>query len=98
MTLLISKSTGSKYEHVVDDFIGMIEKNFMVLAENYANSVPGKQLNRPMVHWLSHLSIMTFVHLLSHEKDEKQALRFMKPAMDHLILGWMNYILEDKKK
>ena len=98
VTLLISKSTGSKYEHVVEEFIEMIEKNFMGLSENYARSVPGKQLNRPMVHWLSHLSIMTFVHLLTHIKDEKKALRFMKPAMEHLILGWMNFILEDKEK
>ena len=40
---------------------------------------------------------MTFVHLLTHVKDEKKALRFMKPAMEHLIIGWTDFILEDKE-
>lgn len=35
------------------------------------------------------------VHALIHIEDEKEALKFMKPAMDHLIFGWTNYILED---
>lgn len=97
VVLLISKSTGSKYEHAVEDIISMIESQFGAVAEEYGKSVPGKQTNRAMVHWLSHLSVMTFVHLLTHVKDEKKALRFMKPAMEHLIIGWTNFILEDKE-
>jgi len=98
VVLIISKSTGSKYEHAVEVIISMIESQFGALAEEYGNSVPGKQTNHMMVHWLSHLSVMTFVHLLTHIKDEKKALRFMKPAMEHLIIGWTNFILEDKEK
>ena len=52
-------------------------------------------MNKYMIHWLSHLSVMSFVHALTHIEDEKEALEFMKPAMDHLILGWTKFIFED---
>lgn len=97
VVLVISKSVGSKYEHAVDEVVTVIESQFGRLAVQYAESVPGKQANMPMIHWLSHLSVMTFVHLVTHIQDEKEALRFMKPAMEHLILGWMDFILEDKE-
>ncbi len=97
VTLLLSKSSGTKYEHVVDQVIDMIDSSFGENAIRTCDSIPGKQANRYMIHWLSHISVMTFVHLLTHIKDEKKALRFMKPAMEHLICGWTNYILEDKQ-
>ena len=93
--LLLSKSTGSKYENIVEDIISQVESRLSDLAEKYADSVQTKQVNPYMIHWLSHLSVMSFVHLITHFQDEQEALKFMKPAMEHLIEGWRNYILED---
>jgi len=95
VVLVMSKSEGSKYEHVVEDIISLVESKMTNLVKTYSDSVPGKRVNRYMVHWLSHLSVMSFVHLLTHIDDEKEALKFMKPAMDHLITGWTNYLFED---
>ncbi len=95
MMLLLSKSTGSKFENVIDDLISQVELRLGDLAEKYAESVQGKRVNYYMVHWLSHLSIMSFVHALTHFEDESEALKYMKPAMEHLIVGWRNFILED---
>ena len=95
VVLLMSKATGSKFENVVDDLISLVESKLSDVAGKYANSVKGKQVNQYMIHWLSHLSVMSFVHALTHIEDEKEALRFMKPSMDHLILGWTNFIFED---
>jgi AcrR family transcriptional regulator len=98
VVLLLSKAAGSKYENVVDDVIALVESRLGDLIKKYADSVQGKQVNGYMIHWLSHLSVMSFVHALTHIEDEEEALEFMKPAMDHLILGWTNYILEDAKE
>ena len=95
VVLLLSKATGSKFENVVDDIIELVESRLGNLIKKYADSKQGKQVNRYMIHWLSHQSVMAFVHALIHIEDEKEALKFMKPAMDHLIFGWTNYILED---
>lgn len=98
VVLLLSKSTGSKFENVIDDLISQVELRLGDLAEKYAESVQGKRVNYYMVHWLSHLSIMSFVHALTHFEDEREALKFMKPAMEHLIAGWRNFMLEDVER
>ena len=95
VVLLMSKSAGSKFENVVEDLISQVESRLGDLAETYAKSVQGKSVNYYMVHWLSHLSVMSFVHALTHFEDESEALKYMKPAMEHLIVGWRNFILED---
>ena len=80
---------------MVEDLISQVESRLGDLAETYAKSVQGKSVNYYMVHWLSHLSVMSFVHALTHFEDESEALKYMKPAMEHLIVGWRNFILED---
>ena len=95
VVLLMSKATGSKYENIVDDIISLIEARLSDVAGKYADSAQGKKVNQYMIHWLSHLSVMSFVHAVTHIEDEKEALKFMKPAMDHLILGWTNFIFAD---
>ena len=95
VVLLMSKATGSKYENIVDDIISLLEARLSDVAGKYADSVKGKKVNQYMIHWLSHLSVMSFVHAVTHIEDEKEALKFMKPAMDHLILGWTNFIFAD---
>ena len=98
VVLLMSKATGSKFENVVDDLISLVESKLSDVAGKYAGSVQGKQVNQYMIHWLSHLSVMSFVHALTHIEDEKEALKFMKPSMDHLIIGWTNFIFEDTEE
>lgn len=97
LMILLEKSAGSKYENAVDDIISLTERYYAAIAEYFAASVPGKQVNRYMMHWFSHVQINAFVHLLTHVRDEQTALREIKPVMDMLIEGWMRYIIKDKE-
>ena len=97
VTLLLSKSAGSKYENIVDQMIELLEVNFRAMAEQYAKTVPGKKVSPFMTHWLSHVSVLAFVHLISHIEDEEKALKCIKPAMEHIIVGWLQFGLEDEK-
>ena len=97
VVLLLSKATGSKYENAVDDITALVESRISELAKEYADFAKGKKVNDHMIHWMSHTSVTAFVHAMTHIKDEKEALKFMKPAMDHLIIGWTSFIFEDAK-
>lgn len=96
LLILITKSQGSKYENIIDDFIDMIEQRYSQLAQMYAASVPGKKVNKYMLHWISHMSINAFVHLITHESDEQKAVKLIKPILNYLVEGWLDLILTDE--
>ena len=95
MTILLDRSAGSKYEGFIDSIIDRLDGAYIALAEKYAAVKPGKRVNRKMLHWLTHVQINAFVHMMQHEKDKESALHFIKPVMDMLIKAWVEYSLED---
>ena len=96
LVILLTKSQGSKYENIVDDFIDLIEQRYNQLAQMYASSVPGKKVNKYMLHWISHMNINAFVHLITHESSEQKAIRLIKPILNYLVEGWLDLILTDE--
>lgn len=96
LLILLEKAAGSSYEGIIDKFISMIEKHNSALAEKYAAAFPGKRVNRYFLHWMSHVEINAYVHLVTHETDPAQALKEIKPVMDMLVEGWIAHILEDE--
>ena len=95
MMILLEKSAGSRYEGIVDSMVAMLDGYYEQFAQRYADIFQGKRVNRYMMHWMSHMQIGAFVHLLEHEPDREKALEKIKPVMNFLIKGWMDYILED---
>ncbi len=91
--LLLTKSQGSCYENCVDQIVDMTERSYLMMAENLASLQCGMKVNRYMTHWLTHMHIDAFIHLLTHEPDEKRALRQMRRIMDFLIHGFMKMVL-----
>lgn len=86
--LLLTKSDGTCYEGVPDRVVSLVEfssrKNINILA----NSMEGMKVNDYIVHWLTHIMIDSFIHLLIHEKDEKTAVSRMRRIMDYIIKGY----------
>ncbi|MBO6308374.1 MAG: TetR/AcrR family transcriptional regulator [Oribacterium sp.] len=95
MMILFDKAHGSEYENVVDSVIALLESENLKTAEKYAKAFPGKRVNKYMLHYLSHVQVDAFEHLLSHESNRERALEHIKPVMDMFITTFMNYILED---
>ncbi len=95
LLILLEKSAGSSYDGIIDRFIAIIEQHNQALAEKYAAAFPGRRINRYFLHWISHVEINAYVHLLTHEDDPQKALREIKPVMNMLIEGWLAHILED---
>ena len=91
--LLLTKSQGTAFENCIDEVVEKIEKGYRVMAERMSEKTSGMQVNSYMLHWMTHMNIDAFIHLLTHEPDEQKALRHMRRIIDYLVKGWMELIL-----
>ena len=97
MMILLEKSQGSQFENLPDRVIEMLDAGYLRSAQKYADSQPGKRVNRYMLHWLSHIQVDAFIHLLTHERDRDKAEEKIKPVLDMLVKSWLEFVLEDDK-
>ncbi len=90
--ILLTKSAGSSLEKAPDMIIAELEKEYGELATVYARQ-EGKKVDEYMVHWLSHLHVEAYIHLVTHEKDVKAAKKRTRKIMLFLVRGWLDCIL-----
>lgn len=66
----------------------MVEKHYNKLVNAVVQKYGVKKPSKYMLHWMSHLQVNAFVHLLIHEPDEKKALEEIEPIVIFLLNGW----------
>lgn len=93
--LLLTKAQGSDYENAVDMVVDMTEQSFRISAEKAAQKKPGCHVDEYMLHWITHISVDAYTHLLTHEKDVEKAKLHMRRVMEFLIKIWFTMIVED---
>lgn len=86
--ILLTKSQGSIYEDITSRFADGIEEHYNVLAERLAEKSGIQKPNYFMIHWLSHIQIDAFIHLLTHEQDEEKAVSQIGEVVVYLLAGW----------
>lgn len=91
--LLLTKSQGSKYEDCVDDVVETTEQFYLALSEKIGTHY-GAAVNRYMLHWLTHMIVDSFIHLITHECDEEKAAQYMIRIMDFILGGWQKAVFE----
>lgn len=91
--LLLTKSQGSKYEDCVDGVVETIEQFYLALSEKIGAHY-GAAVNRYMLHWLTHMIVDSFIHLITHECDEEKAAQYMIRIMDFILGGWQKAVFE----
>ncbi|MDO5574748.1 MAG: TetR/AcrR family transcriptional regulator [bacterium] len=91
--LLLTGAQGSSYETCADDMVAMLEKSYQNIISMMIQKNPKLQTNEYMLHWLAHMNIDAFVHLLTHERDEQKALEHAKKVLHYIISGWMELIV-----
>lgn len=87
--LILAKGQGSRFEQTVDRFVEMTEKHYRRLADQVTEAAKTKRIDDYMIHWIAHMQIDVFVHMIMHEKSEEAALKHMEPIVQFLITGWM---------
>lgn len=86
--LILEKSQGSKYENIIDEFVDIFEEGQRALAMEQAKLYNVKPPKDYIIHWVVHIEMDAYVHLLLHEKDEKKALQYMEKILQYLQYGW----------
>ena len=96
MQLLLIKAQGSRYENIIDEFVDVTEKHYRTLADQMAKAEERKPFDDYFIHWMAHMQIDVFVHLLTHETDEKRAAHHMKETINYLVAGWYGLLQRQK--
>lgn len=91
--LLLTKSQGTAFEDSLDRIVDMTEKRFAASVGLLVKQKAGKQIDSNIVHWMAHMTIDAFTHLLTHEKEEQAAVRQMKVIMNFIVKGFVEMIL-----
>ncbi|MDO4167276.1 MAG: TetR/AcrR family transcriptional regulator [Eubacteriales bacterium] len=86
--ILLTKSQGSAYEDIVSRFADLLEEHYSLLADQITERLGVPKPDQYMIHWLSHIQIDAFIHLLTHEPDEEKAVRHIEGIVVYLISGW----------
>ena len=92
--MLLTKSQGTRFENCIEKMVDMIEKNYLIVTEEMMQAMPGRCLNKYMLHWLAHMIVDAFIHLVTHERDEGTALVMISRIMDSLVGCWVELLLE----
>lgn len=94
--LLLTKSQGSSLAGCIDEFVAFTEKNYRMLADAQAKVCGVTAPDDYTIHWMAHMQIDAFVHLLTHEPDEKKAVAHLEDIMKYLLAGWYALFQRDE--
>lgn len=86
--LLLTKSQGSKLAGCIDEFVGYAQRNYRRLADTQAKVRGVPAPDDYTIHWMAHMQIDAFVHLLTHEADETKAIEHVHDIVKYLVAGW----------
>ena len=93
--LLLTKSQGSEYENFVDEMVEFIENHSLEVTEMYSEKTgKKKKINKYMLHFMIHLMVTSFVHLVTREPNEQKALANIKKIFKMTMHSWTATVLE----
>lgn len=88
--MLLTKSQGSRFENCVEQIVEFSEKHYRMLADKTSKQTGASRVDDYMIHWMSHMQADMFVHMITHEKSEKNALQHMERLVNFLLHGWFS--------
>lgn len=86
--LLLTKSQGTKYEAIADQFIETAEKHYRAMADAMQQAYPERAADDKFVHWLAHEQIDAFIYMITHIEEEEQGIQFMNQTITYMMAGW----------
>lgn len=86
--LVLTKSQGSGYEDCIDRFVEVAERHYRGLTDQICRQWNQPLLDDYLIHWMAHMQVDTFVHMLTHEESEERACRLMIPTVRYLVSGF----------
>lgn len=94
--LVLTKSQGSKYENIKEQFISLTERHCRLIKEAMDRQNPGVQVEDSFIHWLAHEQVEIFIHMISHIETEEKAQSFMRQSVKYMLAGWYGMYRQEK--
>lgn len=86
--MLLTNSQGSRYENCLDEIVDLFENGQHALAQEQAKQLGVQPPDDYILHWVIHIELDAYVHILLHERNEEKALKHMDQVLDYLLAGW----------
>lgn len=86
--LLVNKSTGSRFEHTIDEFVEFTQKHYAHYAKLLQKHKGYEPVSEYLIHWIAHMQVDVFIHLLTHVSSEEEAQQYIRPIVTYLTGGW----------
>jgi len=91
--LLINASENTVYENYIDVFVNLTEASMPAML----SGLSGYTYDPYMSHWMSHITVDAFMHVVQHEADINEAKIKLRKILNYLIRGWVELVLIEKK-
>lgn len=88
--LVITKSQGSSMECVVDKFVEETVAHYYKLAELLQKKQEDIVIDKNFIHWFAHMQIDSFIYMITHIEEEKEAVSYMEKVVQYMVNGWNN--------
>lgn len=90
--LMLTKSEGSGYEDCIDSFVEITQRHYRILSDRICRYFNRPLLDEYLIHWISHMQIDTFVHMITHVESEEEACRYVEPTVRYLFQGFFGML------
>ena len=87
--LLLTSAENTVYENCIDEFVKLTETATPIML----SGLKGYTYDEYMSHWMAHISIDSFIHVIEHEKDVNTAKKRLSSILNYLVMGWVNLAL-----
>ena len=84
----MNKSLGSRFEHTVDEFVEFTQKHYAHYAKLLQKHKGYEPVSDYLIHWIAHMQVDVFIHLLTHVSSEEEAQQYIRPIVTYLRGGW----------
>ncbi|CDC43101.1 transcriptional regulator [[Eubacterium] siraeum CAG:80] len=69
-----------------------MEDGFRTGAEALLKNMPGCRIDEYMLHWLAHMDIEMFIHLLTHVPEKEKGLAYAEKMIGAMVKMWFDLL------
>ena len=83
--LVLTKSQGTRFENIADQFIETTEQHFRAMVKGMQAAYPDIVVDDKFIHWLAHEQIDGFIYMITHIEDEGEAVQFISQLITYMM-------------
>ncbi len=92
--ILLTGAENTIYENLVDEFADIIEHS---VTDTLAKAIKGYTFDPFMSHWMAHMTIDSYIHVIKHVNDLNTASKMLYGITNYVVQGWISLALVKKE-